>query len=63
MSVEACSEPSGYVDNDDDCDDGASDVNPDVAYEYCNGVDDDCDGLLGESDPDYDTSYGSCSVE
>jgi len=39
-----CEAPSGYVDDDSDCDDADLAVNPD-AEEICgNGVDDDCDG-------------------
>ena len=43
VSTTACSEPSGYVSDDSDCDDGEPDVNPGVS-EVCNGVDDDCNG-------------------
>jgi len=43
----ACSQPSGYVADASDCDDGASGVNP-GATESCNGVDDDCDGTTDE---------------
>jgi hypothetical protein len=39
---------SGYVANDDDCDDTNSDTHP-GATEQCNGVDDDCDGAADES--------------
>ncbi len=44
----ACNEPSGYADNDQDCDDTDSSVSPDGS-ELCNGIDDDCDGT---TDPD-----------
>ena len=37
----------GWVDNDDDCDDGDAAINPD-ADELCNELDDDCDGLVDE---------------
>jgi large repetitive protein len=47
-SITACSEPSGYVDDDSDCDDSEIDINPD-ATEVCNGVDDDCDGTADSS--------------
>jgi hypothetical protein len=47
-TVESCTEPSGYVDDASDCDDGDPDVNP-GASELCNGIDDDCDGDI---DPD-----------
>jgi hypothetical protein len=46
---EACSAPSGYVDDDDDCDDDATAVNPD-ADEVCNEIDDDCDGDIDDDD-------------
>jgi hypothetical protein len=38
---------SGYVDNNDDCDDGNDDIHP-GATEQCNEVDDDCDGNTDE---------------
>lgn len=46
-SQEACSVPSGYVENDDDCDDGDAAINP-AATEVCDGVDNDCDGAVDE---------------
>ena len=51
VSVDSCEADSGYVDNDDDCDDSNSAINPD-ADEACNGYDDDCDGLVDDDDPD-----------
>jgi len=48
-STTACSQPSGYVAADSDCDDGDSAVHP-AATESCNGVDDDCDGLVDDDD-------------
>jgi hypothetical protein len=44
-STDACREPSGYVGDDSDCDDGDPDINPGVAEE-CNGLDDNCDGSV-----------------
>lgn len=43
----ACSAPSGFVDNDDDCDDGDSGVNP-SAIEVCDDQDNNCDGATDE---------------
>ncbi|MCB9795556.1 MAG: hypothetical protein H6741_22875 [Alphaproteobacteria bacterium] len=49
VEEEACSEPTGFASNDQDCDDGAVGVNP-GATELCNGLDDDCDGDADEDD-------------
>ncbi len=65
-----CSQPSGYVTDNTDCDDTVATTYP-GADEYCNGVDDDCDGAVDEDsavdavtwyrDADSD-SYGDPSV-
>ncbi len=47
-STLACSIPAGHVENDQDCNDNAANINPD-ADEYCNSIDDDCNGLVDES--------------
>lgn len=44
QSVEDCSVPFAYTDNNLDCDDNINTVNPDGSEE-CNGLDDDCDGF------------------
>jgi hypothetical protein len=46
-AMEACTMPAGHVDNDADCNDGNSDLNPDAA-EICDRVDNDCDGDVDE---------------
>lgn len=46
-SQPACSQPSGYVSNNGDCDDGNPDVYP-GAEELCDNVDNDCDGSVDE---------------
>jgi len=43
-SKKACSRPSGYVRNDDDCDDSDEDINPDATEIADDGVDNDCNG-------------------
>ncbi len=54
-STLACEPPSGYAEDQSDCDDDDPGVNPD-ATETCNGIDDDCDGLVDDGDPGLDTS-------
>ena len=57
LSTLSCEQPSGSVDNDEDCDDSSADVSPD-ADEECDGVDNDCDGDTDEDDAiDADTWY------
>jgi len=73
-STIACDEPSGYTDNDEDCDDGSDDVNPDSLEDCTDSIDNDCDGsiddvcmysadsvdiiITGESSSDYLGAYG-----
>ncbi len=42
-----CTQPAGYVSNDDDCDDLSSAVSPD-ATELCDAIDNNCDGNIDE---------------
>ena len=70
VSVVQCSQPTGFVLDDTDCDDAESTTNP-GAPEYCDAVDNDCDGSIDEDDA-VDTStwfldgdgdgYGRASV-
>ncbi|MEC7986570.1 MAG: MopE-related protein [Myxococcota bacterium] len=46
-SITACEEPLGYVDDDQDCDDGDTTINPD-SVEICDTLDNNCDGTIDE---------------
>mgnify|MGYP006247158871 CR=1 FL=1 len=46
-SITACEEPLGYVDDDQDCDDGDTTINPD-GIEICDTLDNNCDGTIDE---------------
>ncbi len=56
--LDACTQPTEYVANDTDCDDGLSGagVYPGAA-EVCNGADDDCDGVSDDAPTDQATWY------
>jgi hypothetical protein len=45
----ACTQPSGSVTDNTDCNDADASINP-SALEYCDGVDNDCDNTTDESD-------------
>ncbi len=47
VTINACSLPSGYSANDDDCNDNDDSIYT-GASETCNGVDDDCDGKIDD---------------
>ena len=59
-----CALPGGFVEDDQDCDDGDASINPD-AEEVCDGIDNDCDGAVdpqaGDADGDgWDGCDGDC---
>jgi len=69
VTLQACEQPSGYIEDASDCDDTNAAVNPD-GTESCDGLDNDCDGTADEDDSvdastwytDSDAdSYGSAS--
>ncbi|MCB9338945.1 MAG: hypothetical protein H6577_12520 [Lewinellaceae bacterium] len=45
--VQSTTQPAGYVDNNDDCDDNEAGINPSVT-ETCDGIDNNCDGEIDE---------------
>jgi len=49
-AVEACSAPSGYVEDNLDCNDELSTAHP-GAIEFCDGADNDCDGIVDSDSP------------
>jgi hypothetical protein len=48
-STASCTQPTGYVSDETDCDDTDSTISPD-GEEVCNDADDDCDGTIDEDD-------------
>ncbi len=56
-TTQACEQPSGWADDDSDCDDGDAEIHP-GAYDFCgdysDGVDDDCDGTADNPDATYE---------
>ena len=44
--------PAGFVANADDCNDGDSEINPDV-FEVCDGIDNNCSGVIDDGLPLY----------
>ena len=54
----SCSQPPGYMNDAEDCDDSHSGIHPE-ATEYCDDIDNNCDGTIDEGDAfDAQTWYG-----
>ncbi len=53
-----CEAPTGYVANDNDCDDYNSAINPGEREDCGNGIDDDCDGTADDPDTLYADTDG-----
>jgi len=50
-TADACSQPSGYVSDNTDCDDTDTAINPGAAENCTDGFDNDCDDLIDDADP------------
>ena len=48
ITVQSCTQPSGYVAQDGDCDDSDATINPN-ASEICNGIDENCDSVIDDN--------------
>ncbi|MCY7409121.1 MAG: putative metal-binding motif-containing protein, partial [Chitinophagales bacterium] len=48
ISIQAATQPTGYVLNNSDCNDANAAVNP-AASDICNGIDDNCNGIADEN--------------
>ncbi len=57
LTTEACTAPTGWVADNDDCDDTDGAVSP-AGTEVCNDIDDDCDGSTDDDDASLDTTTG-----
>ena len=57
-----CSQPVGYVDNPDDCDDQDASRHPN-ADEDCDDVDDDCDGIVDDNAVDAPTWFADLDLD
>ncbi len=51
VSAVQCDQPSGYISDATDCNDGESGVNPGIADDSCDGVDQDCSGTADQDAP------------
>jgi alpha-tubulin suppressor-like RCC1 family protein len=64
-SIQACTQPTGYVSNSSDCNDNNASVNP-MKSEFCNRIDDNCNGQIDEDNVCGKVStggYHTCAVK
>jgi parallel beta-helix repeat protein len=62
VSVTACAQPTGYLEDASDCDDSDDAIHPE-ADELCNSIDDDCDDAIDEDATDMATWYADTDAD
>jgi len=63
ISTLSCFQPTGYVDENTDCDDSNDDVNPGMDEVWYDGIDQDCDGNDDDKDSDGHNHEVDCNDE
>ena len=62
-SQQSCSQPTGYVQDNTDCDDTDQDVNPIATENTSDGIDNNCNGVTNECNSDSDCPAGMTCVD
>jgi len=63
VSTLSCSQPTGYVDENTDCDDGDDEVNPGMDETWYDGIEQDCEGNDDDQDEDGYGHESDCNDE